>query len=75
MPFTENFVLFQQDLPAGVNANCKRLTNKKVFDPKAEVDRHDLSSREGGKELIVAEECVEVASAALEFYMRDTGMM
>ena len=32
MPFTENFVLFQQDLPAGVNANCKRLTNKKVFE-------------------------------------------
>ena len=45
------------------------------INPKAEVDRHNLSSREEGKELIVAEECVEVASAVLEFYMRDTGMM
>lgn len=43
--------------------------------PKIDLDRYYLSTREGGKGLIAAEECAEVASAVLEFYIRDRDIM
>ena len=43
--------------------------------PKIDLDRYYLSRREGGKGLIAAEECAEVASAVLEFYIRDRDIM